>query len=316
MQGMKRGRMSGWDQRSIGLVGTGLIVFLFLMMPFVSPAIPVAFASPPSQSPEEGASLFQEKCTACHTVGGGDLVGPDLAGVTNRRGEDWLRRWIAEPDQMLAEGDPIATDLLAQYSNVPMPNLGLSDGEVASLIVYLESTSPAQASPAEAGAAAGSGQASAAQGAGAAPGELPEGDPVIGKNLFTGTVRSQNRGPACRSCHSVGGIGALGGGALGPDLTQAIDKYGGAKGLAAFLSGVPTATMNAVWSDKPLTAQERADLSAFLQKAAVGPRPTEKVGVLAGLAVAGAALVALVAQITWRRRLRSVRRPMLGARTR
>ncbi len=99
----------------------------------------LAQASPLDQSPEEGQALFQEKCAACHTIGGGKLVGPDLKGVTARRDPQWLARWIQEPDKVLSGGDPIATQLLAEFNNVPMPNLGLTDQQVAALVAYLES---------------------------------------------------------------------------------------------------------------------------------------------------------------------------------
>jgi hypothetical protein len=40
---------------------------------------------------------------------------------------------------MLAEGDPIAMELFARYKNVPMPNLRLSESEIALGLSYLES---------------------------------------------------------------------------------------------------------------------------------------------------------------------------------
>ena len=43
-----------------------------------------------------------------------------------------------------------------------------------------------------------------------------QGNAETGKDLFTGVVRFQNGGPPCMACHSTGGIGALGGGSLGP----------------------------------------------------------------------------------------------------
>ena len=89
-------------------------------------------------APDVGAYLFQSRCAACHTVGKGDAVGPDLAGVTARRERDWLVRYLRAPDQMLAEQDPIAVALSAKYKNVPMPNLRLSDGEIAIVLSYLE----------------------------------------------------------------------------------------------------------------------------------------------------------------------------------
>jgi protein SCO1 len=82
--------------------------------------------------------LFRSRCTSCHTIGNGDGVGPDLAGVTTRRERGWLARYLVEPDRVLAEGDPIATALHAKYQNIPMPNLKLSQDDVAALLAYLE----------------------------------------------------------------------------------------------------------------------------------------------------------------------------------
>src|SRR3989338_9184569 len=47
----------------------------------------------------------------------------------------------------------------------------------------------------------------------------PAGDYATGNALFTGEKRFTNGGPPCISCHSAG-VGALGGGILGPNLTQ------------------------------------------------------------------------------------------------
>jgi mono/diheme cytochrome c family protein len=89
---------------------------------------------------EAGQQLFQSRCAACHTIGKGKLVGPDLAGVTSRRDESWLKRQIKEPDRLVAENDPIAVQLLKEANNVPMPPLGLNDAEVVAVIAYLKST--------------------------------------------------------------------------------------------------------------------------------------------------------------------------------
>ncbi len=89
---------------------------------------------------ENGQQIFQSMCTACHTIGKGKLVGPDLAGVTMRREEGWLERQIKEPNTLLAENDPIAIQLLQEANNVPMVPLGLSDAEVVAVIAYLKST--------------------------------------------------------------------------------------------------------------------------------------------------------------------------------
>src|SRR5262245_31206274 len=80
-------------------------------------------------------------CGACHPVGTGDAVGPDLAGVTTRRDRDWLVRYLRHPDQMRADKDPTAVALAARFKDVPMPNLRLSDGEIAALLSFLEAQS-------------------------------------------------------------------------------------------------------------------------------------------------------------------------------
>ena len=86
----------------------------------------------------EGAKLFMSRCSACHTVGGGDTkLGPDLAGVVERRPRPWLQRWIKEPDRMMAEKDPAVTAMVKQYRGLRMPNLKLANGDVAQLIEYL-----------------------------------------------------------------------------------------------------------------------------------------------------------------------------------
>ena len=65
----------------------------------------------------EGGKLFMTRCSACHTVGGGDTkLGPDLAGVVERRPRAWLHRWIKEPDRMIAEKDPAVTAMVAPVS--------------------------------------------------------------------------------------------------------------------------------------------------------------------------------------------------------
>lgn len=92
----------------------------------------------------QGEELFRTRCSACHTIGGGDtmntakaLVGPDLLAVTERREPAWLERWLAEPDKMLEEQDPIAMALYAQFNNIPMPNLELNQVEIEALIEYM-----------------------------------------------------------------------------------------------------------------------------------------------------------------------------------
>lgn len=88
---------------------------------------------------DKGQYLFATRCAACHTIGNGDKVGPDLLGVTSARDLNWLRRTIMEPDKMLAEKDPITVALFKKYKEVRMPKLGLPEADVDTLIEYMRS---------------------------------------------------------------------------------------------------------------------------------------------------------------------------------
>jgi len=83
-----------------------------------------------------GEQIFQDYCASCHTIGKGILVGPDLAGVTSRREESWLFRQIKEPNLLIEEKDPIAIQLLQEFDDMPMVELGLEDAEEMDGVIY------------------------------------------------------------------------------------------------------------------------------------------------------------------------------------
>jgi len=84
-----------------------------------------------------GEYLFATKCATCHASGQRERIAPDLTHVVHVRDREWLAKYIAAPDQMLKAGDAIATALFAQYKQMPMPNLGLTDQQVDDVIAYL-----------------------------------------------------------------------------------------------------------------------------------------------------------------------------------
>jgi protein SCO1/2 len=107
---------------------------------------PVSYASVKNRLEfTSGEYLFNTRCQACHSLAtaGGEGIGPGLLGVVAKRDRAWLTRWLKQPDQMLAEQDPLALALFRQYRQLPMPNLGLSDGDVAALIEYMAAAGPA-----------------------------------------------------------------------------------------------------------------------------------------------------------------------------
>ena len=110
-------------------------------------APPRARMSADSTSAKRGATVYESKgCAACHNIAksggrvhrppGGKQSGPDLAGVTERRSHDWLRRFLKDPEQMLAT-DSIAIAMMTKAKNLKMPNVKLSDAQIEALINYL-----------------------------------------------------------------------------------------------------------------------------------------------------------------------------------
>jgi hypothetical protein len=96
-------------------------------------------------------------------------------------------------------------------------------------------------------------------------------------------------------------------------LTTLVARFGGAAAVDAWVAGMPTPTMKAVWSQRPLTTEERASVVAFLAQAGVSQRPAEAIWQLAGLAGLGAVILLAVAALNWRKRLRfGVRGPMVA----
>lgn len=236
------------------------------------------------QSAQEGQQLFTQYCQACHTIGAGNLVGPDLQGVTTRRDRAWLERFIVEPDKVLASGDPIATDLLQQFNNVPMPNLGITPAQAASLLAYLENPD-----------SNGGGSAPAA------PVTRPTGGAAQrGKDLFLGKQALANGGTACVSCHSTQDVGPLGGGSMGPDLTQVLTRYGEA-GLASSLVTLPFPTMAGIFNQRPLTEQEQADLYAYFEQTNTQQPRVLSAGLFWGLGTVGTVVLFLLMLGGWSR---------------
>jgi protein SCO1/2 len=97
---------------------------------------------------DQGRYLFATQCAACHTIGHGDKIGPDLQGVADIRDPKWLKHFIRTPDQMVTDGDPIATALFTKYKQVRMPNLRMADEDIDEVIDFMKKQSKAPDGPA------------------------------------------------------------------------------------------------------------------------------------------------------------------------
>jgi cytochrome c2 len=285
-------RLRVWKRSSL-VAGWGLVVSLLAAVLLIRPMGVTRAASA-----EKGEALFQQKCAACHTIGKGRLVGPDLQGVGQRVTRDWMERFVAAPSKMHTAKDPIALKLLKEF-NIQMPDLGLSKEEVDAVVNYLEGPTEAEHhAPAS------------SQPAATPPAQA--GDAAVGKELFTGAVRLQNGGPGCMGCHTVAGVGSLGGGILGPDLTQVYQRFGQA-GLASVLGTLPFPTMQGVYQNKPLTQTEQADLLAFFtQGNQKNVASTASTWNFVGIGLGGFIVLTGASQLLWSKRLKGVRERLVG----
>jgi nitrite reductase (NO-forming) len=94
-----------------------------------------ASKNPTDADAAKGKANFEKKCAACHSIGEGKKVGPDLAGITRHRDDAWLRRWLKSPEEVL-KTDAHAKEMLKEYGNVAMPNPNLTDAEIRQFLKY------------------------------------------------------------------------------------------------------------------------------------------------------------------------------------
>jgi len=210
-----------------------------------------------------GEKLFKEKgCTACHTIGGGKLVGPDLVNVLDRRTEDEIIRFVKNP---------------ADFGVTLMPPQNdVTDSEIKAILTYVKSKSPQTQKKDE--EKINKEESSAAKEIPAEKGDglnaerentNEEVEDVVsmvkaGEILFEGTKRFENGGPSCISCHNVDYDHMMQGGLLAPDLTQSYSLL--KDGIRGFLSSPPKA-MGPAYENNPITEQEKEQLIAFLKDA-------------------------------------------------
>jgi len=210
---------------------------------------------------QDGASLFKQNCSACHSVGKGKLVGPDLAGIADRRAEEWIVSFVKNA-QAFGETDADAKTIINEYG-YPMPNQNVNDAEIKAIIRYIAESSPAttasvkETEPVEEKVADPT----------LDPANASANDITSGLHLFEGSKRLENGGVSCITCHNVQHKDLIAGGLLAKDLTKVYERLGGA-GLNGILSAPPFPAMASSYQNHPLTEKEIFQLSAFFNDAA------------------------------------------------
>lgn len=205
-----------------------------------------------AQGQDEGEALFKGVCVACHTIGGGKLIGPDLANVHQRRPMEWIIKFVQSSQSVIKGGDPYAMALFEKFNNIPMPDNKLTGDQVMKIVNYIAASSPGGSAAGAAAQAPSPERAATAQ------------NVDSGRMLFVGKRRFAAGGPTCISCHNVKHSGVMAGGALAKDLTDAYSRLSGA-GVKAMMESPPFPAMKQAFQHKPLTEDEIFDIAAFLE---------------------------------------------------
>ena len=203
--------------------------------------------------------MFARQCSGCHTIGKGDLIGPDLEGVTGRHERTWLLRFIRSSREVIDAGDKVAAALFERYKRQRMPDHDFTPAQVDGLLDYVSTVKTAAVDTRSAETAA-------------------EADVRLGFDLFVGRVPLTTRAP-CSACHSVrhplvGWTTTMA--TFAPELSLVYDRYQD-KPLAAFLRAPCCARRPDAPVTHVLTPDESFALRAFLRDAAqhASPPPPE-----------------------------------------
>ena len=82
-----------------------------------------------------GQSIFEGKCSACHQLSARKVVGPGLAGVTEKRKPEWVMNMIINPEEMTKK-DPTAKRLLAEHLT-QMTNQNVNEEDARAILEFL-----------------------------------------------------------------------------------------------------------------------------------------------------------------------------------
>ncbi|MGK7389084.1 MAG: c-type cytochrome [Candidatus Cyclobacteriaceae bacterium M2_1C_046] len=94
------------------------------------------------QSVENGKAIFDTNCKACHSIGKGRLVGPDLAGIMDKRDKEWIAQFILNSSELIASGDEQAKAIFEEYNKITMPAHPFSESEMEDLLAFMGSYEP------------------------------------------------------------------------------------------------------------------------------------------------------------------------------
>lgn len=206
---------------------------------------------------QDGEATFKANCAACHSVGGGKLVGPDLSGVTKKRDKVWFSKFVKNSAQVINSGDADAIAISKEYNNMLMPPSTLPNADIESIYQFIETKSGGTSTPA------------------IVVDYLKDSkDENIrnGFKLFTGEKAFKNSGVSCISCHNVDQYGS--GGKLAKNLTISFNTLK-TDGIKAMIASPAFPAMINSYKNNALTEEEIFNLTSFLRATATNKLPAD-----------------------------------------
>ncbi len=235
-------------------VGKGNITILAFAMVFLVNSVQA----------QDGEQLFQQ-CIACHTIGEGKRLGPDLLDVSKKRDVTWVKNFIKSSQTMIKSGDAEAMAVFEEFNKLVMIDYPLPDAEIVAIIKYIGSFStPDEEDKLEASV---SDSLAAIKESEYLANIDTDDNEARGKALFEGSRSLRNGGASCISCHHVFVEEGVQGGLLALDLTESFSRIGGLAGIQGIIDFPPYPAMKDAYSKAPLTEEESVQLQVFLMRA-------------------------------------------------
>lgn len=254
---------------------------------------------------QNGEQLFQQ-CKACHTIGQGKLLGPDLLDISKKRDAAWLKNFIKSSQSMIKGGDADAIALFEEFNKLMMIDYPLPDTDIDAIVKYIDSFStPVAEDEVEASVVDSLAAVEAADYLASIDTDENE---ARGKALFEGSRKFKNGGASCISCHHVNVDEGKQGGLLAKDLTQSFSLIGGYAGIKGMIDFPAYPAMKDAYTKAPITKDESVQLQVFLMRAdkADSMEVSSVTGFLKQGVVSMVVLLVIISLVWLRRKKRSV----------
>jgi len=201
---------------------------------------------------DDGQALFNSTCSACHTIGKGRLVGPDLKNISEKRTKEWLMAFISSSQDVINSGDEQAIIVYKEYNNLLMPDVNWNNKQINTVISFIKQSSSGVVDSGEEVSVSDILE------------NITQDNISTGSQLFGGNLNLENKGPSCSSCHKVKDDKIFSSGNLAKELTLTYELMGSA-GIAAILKNPPYPVMKEAYLNNPLTEEEILNLTGYLR---------------------------------------------------